>query len=431
MLSYNEYIRMLYPEDKLDSCRDITIQVCDDCCLSCSYCYQICKGHNYMTKETAKKTIDLLFKMYEEDDRNNFINKTTHGIVIDFIGGEPFMNIDVIDYATTYLLDRCIKEEHEWLCNFRISFATNGILYFDEKVQDYLSKFHDFVSLTVSIDGPKDIHDTCRKDANGNGSFDMAYKAMKHWHEHYNKENNKAETKVTIAPENLHDLNKIVDFFMDNGVKVIFANPIYEAEWTVEQAAEYYKELKILADKLLTHPEITCSIFDKHHNTPKKTTDNQNWCGGDGNMCAFGPDGRAYPCLRYMESSLGNSVPALVIGDVEQGIYQTDETKELKKQLNAMTRESQSTEECFHCPIASGCAWCSAYNYQSKGKLNIRNTNICWMHRASSIANVYYWNMKYIIEGSERRLPFFLEQKYALQIISPEEYNALLELSSY
>ena len=148
-------------------------------------------------------------------------------------------------------------------------------------------------------------------------------------------------------------------------------------------------------------------------------------------MCAFGPDGRAYPCLRYMESSLGNSVPALVIGDVEQGIYQTDETKELKKQLNAMTRESQSTEECFHCPIASGCAWCSAYNYQSKGKLNIRNTNICWMHRASSIANVYYWNMKYIIEGSERRLPFFLEQKYALQIISPEEYNALLELSSY
>ena len=53
------------------------------------------------------------------------------------------------------------------------------------------------------------------------------------------------------------------------------------------------------------------------------------------------------------------------------------------------------------------------------------------MHRAASIANVYYWNKKYRQEGSEKRLPFFLEQKYALQIISPEEYNILLELSFY
>lgn len=244
MLNYSEYIRILYPEEQFHACRDITIQVCDDCCLNCSYCYQINKGHNYMSKETAKKIIDLLFQMYDENRADNFINKKTHGLVLDFIGGEPFMNIDIIDYATSYFIERCIQQDHEWLYNFRISFATNGILYFEPKVQEYLSKFRNFISLTVSIDGPKEIHDTCRRDLQNNGSFDRAYKAMKHWHEHYNKNNIMAETKVTIAPENLHNLNKIIDFFMDNNINIIFANPVYEAEWNIEQAKQYYKELK-------------------------------------------------------------------------------------------------------------------------------------------------------------------------------------------
>ena len=84
--SYLDLIATLYSEPDLRSCRNITLQVCDDCCLKCSYCYQIHKGHNYMTKETAKAIIDLLFKMYDEDKPDAFINHTTHGIILDFIG---------------------------------------------------------------------------------------------------------------------------------------------------------------------------------------------------------------------------------------------------------------------------------------------------------------------------------------------------------
>lgn len=52
------------------------------------------------------------------------------------------------------------------------------------------------------------------------------------------------------------------------------------------------------------------------------------------------------------------------------------------------------------------------------------------MHRAEAIANVYYWNMKYIKENREKRFPFYLEQKYALEILSEDEYNDLLRLST-
>lgn len=431
MINYNEYIRFLYPEIGIDACRDITLQVCDECCLNCSYCYQINKSHNYMTTEKAKEIIDLWFQMYEDNDPTNIINKNTHGLIIEFIGGEPFMNIDTIDYATTYFIDKCLKEDHEWLYNFKISISSNGMKYFDSKVQNYLKKFHNFISLTISIDGPKEIHDACRKDYNGNGSFDTASAALTHWRTVYSKHNKdyNRSTKITIAPENLHNFNTIFDFFVNQGITAIFANPVYEVEWTVDQAKLYLKELMIIADKLLYNPDVTCSIFREGHNRPKKIIDDQNWCGGDGSMLAFDPDGYAYPCLRYMESSLGQDVDPIVVGSSMDGIYNTTETKQIKNNLNAITRRNQSTDECFYCPIADGCSWCSAYNYQKHKKLNIRDTNICWMHRAASIANVYYWNKKYRQEGSEKRLPFFLEQKYALQLISTQEYDKLLELS--
>jgi sulfatase maturation enzyme AslB (radical SAM superfamily) len=87
-----------------------------------------------MTKETAKAIIDLLFRMYDEDKPDAFINHTTHGIILDFIGGEPLMNVEIMEFATEYFIDQCLQKNHEWLYNFRTSFATNGILYFEPKV---------------------------------------------------------------------------------------------------------------------------------------------------------------------------------------------------------------------------------------------------------------------------------------------------------
>lgn len=109
-------------------------------------------------------------------------------------------------------------------------------------------------------------------------------------------------------------------------------------------------------------------------------------CGGTGLMLACDPDGILYPCLRYMPSSVGrNRDDYVTCGDIKDGL-DYDKLKEMQK----VTRRSQSTDECFYCPIATGCAWCSAYNWESQGSYNKRATYICPMHKARALVNVYY-----------------------------------------
>jgi len=88
-----------------------------------------------MDEEVARKGIDLLFKMYDENKEGAYINHHTHGIIIELIGGEPFMNVEIMDFIASYFINKCVELNHEWLTNFKLSISSNGILYFDKKVQ--------------------------------------------------------------------------------------------------------------------------------------------------------------------------------------------------------------------------------------------------------------------------------------------------------
>ena len=425
---YSNIILGRYHENKEANCRDITLQVTDDCCLKCSYCYQINKGHRQMSIETVKQIIDLLFQMYDEDNPQAYINHNTKGLVLNFIGGEPFMNIKAMEYGTQYFIDRCIHEDHQWLTNFRINISSNGMLYFSQAVQDYLKKYEMFISLNITLDGPQQLHDSCRIDKNGNGSFNTAFLAFKDWGE---KHPSNLITKATISPENLKYIDQIFDFFISNNCLEIWANPIYEHKWTIDESKIYYYKLKSLADQLLIkykNKKIFCKLFDEGIGYPEYSNYNYNYCGGNGSMLAFDPEGNAYPCLRYMESSLGHSQKPLIIGNAK-GIYQTNEEKEIYKTLTSITRRTQSTDECYNCHIATGCGSCNAYNYQESGDVNHRSTNICWMHRAQVLANVYYWNKYYITNNKSSYYALNLSRDIAINIISNEEYDMLLQLS--
>ena len=149
------------------------------------------------------------------------------------------MNIEVIEDSTHYFIEQCIKRNHIWLHNFRISIASNGILYFTPKVQHYLKKYKDFVSLTISVDGPKELHDAFRLDFDENGSFDRAINAMRHHRDTYTN-GILTNIKITIAPENLPYLNTIFKFFLDEHAIILNANPIFEHEWTIDEARLFY-----------------------------------------------------------------------------------------------------------------------------------------------------------------------------------------------
>ena len=86
-----------------------------------------------MTKDIAKKIINMLFDMYDKNN-DTFINHKTQAIILDFIGGEPLMNIELIDYICTTFLEECIKRNHPWQYTWRASMISNGKYYFTEEV---------------------------------------------------------------------------------------------------------------------------------------------------------------------------------------------------------------------------------------------------------------------------------------------------------
>ena len=105
------------------------------CCnLKCSYCYQINKSHHKMDFEIAKKFIDYIFE--NKDDPNFFYAESkTQGFVIEFIGGEPFLEIDLIEKIVDYFEYKFLQyPESSWLLCHTYNFSTNGTLYNTPKV---------------------------------------------------------------------------------------------------------------------------------------------------------------------------------------------------------------------------------------------------------------------------------------------------------
>ncbi len=417
-----------FPEDgdKRVLTKTVTFQVTDDCNLACKYCYQINKGKRRMSLETAKKFVDMLLDATPEN--NSYINPVNSPfLVIEFIGGEPFLGIGLIDQIMDYFVGQAFERMHPWATRYCVSICSNGVLYFEEAVQRFLNKHRNHMSLSVTIDGNKELHDSCRVFPDGSPSYDIAVAAAKGWMDR----GGYMGSKITIAPGNITYLYAALTHMVELGYTEINANCVYEKGWTLTHAQELYRQMKQFADYLLENDldNIYCSLFEENFFKPKLEGDDQNWCGGTGAMLSCDPDGYLYPCIRYMESSLGKDQEPVRIGHVDTGLVTTEEEKETVRCLNCITRRTQSTDECYYCPVAEGCSWCSAYNYQEFGTADRRATYICEMHKARSLANVYFWNKWYGKTGTPQKFKMHCPKEWALPIIGEGEYEFLLKIS--
>ena len=404
-----------------ENVRTITFQVTDDCNLCCSYCYQINKGHHKMPFEIAKK---LIYELLHNDNliENYVKSKNSLGIILEFIGGEPLLEVDLIDQIIDYFIEQCIILHHPWVDKFRVSICSNGVLYFTPKVQEFIKKHQTHLSFSISIDGNKKLHDTCRIFPDGTGSYDLAIKAAKHYMKHYDKN---LGSKMTLSIDNINYTSLALINLWENGYKYIHTNCVYEKGWTIDHAKILYNELKKVADYLLNnHLEKIkgTSILNLDLNQQKNISD-KNFCGGDGNMLAVDYKGDLYPCLRYMESSIGQNQLPYIIGNIDDGIGYNQQTKNMIAGLD-VTYKSQSPQKCLECPVSGECGWCSALNYQEFGTINKRTTYTCLMHKARVLANYYYQNR---MGGN---YPFLINKQDAIDIVGEDETNYLMELAN-
>ena len=428
---YADVMPRLYPEQFAEmpngekrAVMSVTFQVTDGCNLNCSYCYQIHKGKKVISIDTAKQAIEDLLSGtmgYCNADKNP-------ALCLEFIGGEPFLVIDEIEEIYEYFLKRTIELKHIWAINHFIGITSNGVLYFDPKVQNFLRKYKGKIGLSITLDGNQELHDSCRRFPDGSPSYEHAIAAIKHWTD----QGLYMGSKITIAPGNVKYLASAVKHMIELNYEDIHANCVFEKGWELHHALTLYEQLKELADYFIENNYFIdryFRMFDHKGFQPLLEEDNNNWCGGDGRMLAISPDGYYYPCLRFMETSLGENQIEFVIGEVGRDIGEEEVWQERVQCLYDITRKSQSTDECYNCPVARGCSWCTAYNYQENGTPNSRCTYICDMHKATSLANVYYWNKLFQTLDVDFYFEMYLPKEDCVKIVGEDEYNLLYALS--
>ena len=368
--------------------KNITFIVTKDCQLACKYCYLVGKNEKErMTWDVAKTAIDYILDHERE--------YTEQSVVWDFIGGEPFLEIDLIDKICDYLKIEMFRRNHHWFNSYRFSFSTNGINYHEEKVQRFIKKNISHLSVGITIDGTCRKHDLNRvwKHRNGEperGSYDDVVQNIPLWLSQFPG----GSTKVTISSADIPYIKESVMHLYSLGIHEVNINCVFENVWHKGDDKLFENQLMQLADAIIDgdyYKYYACSFFSEYIGKPMNPeTDNQNWCGA-GRMLAVDATGTFYPCTRFAQYSL-RSKPALTIGNIHDGI----DRNRLRPFLT-LDRCTQSPQQCIDCEVASGCAWCQGENYDTADTPTIfqRSTAICKMHKARVRANNYYWNKLY------------------------------------
>lgn len=371
--------------------KTITFIVTEDCNFRCTYCYLVGKNSaNKMSFDIAQKSVDYILDHPEHFSESQ--------VIWEFIGGEPFLEIELIDRISDYIKIESYKKRSDWFENHMFNFSSNGSLYSEAPVQAYIEKNKEHLSIGISIDGNKAKHDQSRIYADGNGTYDDVVKNLPLWQKQFPTQG----TKATFGREDLKYLKDSVLHLWELGIKQVAANVLFEDVWEIGDDKLLEEQLKQLADEVIEQKlwkEYNCTFFSETIGQPlRKDQLTTNWCGA-GKMLAVGTDGTFYPCVRFApySSSSGKARP---VGNIYDGI----DSDRLRPFLS-LTYFAQSSKECIECEVASGCAWCQGFNLDAAATDTVfrRATFICKMHKARCRANEYYWKKLKAVEKIERQ----------------------------
>lgn len=327
----------------------LCLNVAHTCNFTCDYCFA--KGGKYhgpdaiMSKEVAKRAIDFLIE-----------NSGSHyNLDIDFFGGEPLMNLDLVKYTVDYA--RSLEDKYNKHFNFTLT--TNGLLLNDETI-DYLNE--NMKNVVLSLDGRPEVHDHFRKTLNGKGSFDIIVpKFQKLVEKRGDKE---YYMRGTYTANNL-DFTEDIKTYLDLGFKRTSLEPVVGAgpyELKDSHLDKLYSEYEKLADMMIKSIDDDDKFIFYHYMIDLENGPcihkRLSGCGSGSEYMAVTPTGDLYPCHQFV----GN--PDFVIGDVFKGVENKDLINEFKS-CNCFSKE-----ECRSCWASMYCSGgCAANNYNATGEI--------------------------------------------------------------
>jgi uncharacterized protein len=369
----------------------ISFVVTEECNLRCRYCYEAHKNpHNVMPREVACQAIDFFLGQ----------SRPKPAAVLEFMGGEPTLEMDLIFDIVEYFRDALSRQKgHPWQSGYLFVIGSNGTTYGSEKVQRFYYQHYGHAQLAITIDGTKRKHDMHRVYKDGRGSYDLVAKNARLWIREYPY----AITKVTFSSDDLQYVCESILHLWDMGIKDVAANVVFENVWKPDDPRIFEAQLRELADKAIEND------YWRTHNTtlfwaplsPKSEDqeiplDDSNWCG-TGTMVSVDAQGNLYPCVRFHGFSIANpSRSGRPVGNIYRGF-----DRDKLRAFHCLRKSLQSTPECMKCTMQYYCSWCSGFNYDAADSDTIfqRMTYICEMHKAQWRANDYYWEQMKVRRG--------------------------------
>ena len=330
----------------------LCLHIAHDCNLACRYCFagegEYKGDRSLMSLEVGKKALDFL--VANSGNRRN--------LEVDFFGGEPLMNFDVVKELVAY--GRELEKTHDK--HFRFTLTTNGVLLRDDVIE-FANKEMD--NIVLSIDGRKEVHDHMRPFKNGKGSYDFILDKFKKVAESRNQQ--KYYVRGTFTHYNL-DFVKDVLSLADEGFEQISVEPVVAGpeepyairEEDIPQICEGYDEL---AKEMLKRKKEGRGFNFFHYMIDLSggpcVYKRLSGCGSGTEYLAVTPWGDLYPCHQFVGEE------EFCLGNVDDGIVNT-EMRDTFKLCNVFAKE-----ECRNCFAKFYCSGgCAANAYHCHQDIN-------------------------------------------------------------
>lgn len=347
---YEDYIKEF--KQRSTVVKALCLHIAHDCNLACRYCFAEegeYKGHReLMSFEVGKKALDFLIQ--NSGNRRN--------LEVDFFGGEPLMNWQVVKDLVRY------GREQEEIHNkkFRFTLTTNGILL-DDEVIEFVNR--EMSNVVLSIDGRKEVNDRMRPSRNGKGSYELILPKFRKLAESRNQTN--YYVRGTFTHNNL-DFSEDVKHLADLGFKQISVEPVVSLPEdsyaiTEEDLPILYEEYDRLAKMMLEYKKQGKDFNFFHFMIDLSggpcVAKRLSGCGSGTEYLAVTPWGDLYPCHQFV------GIPEFLMGNVDEGIV-TPELREEFKQCNVYSKDK--CKDCFAKFYCSG--GCAANSYKFHQDIN-------------------------------------------------------------
>ena len=330
----------------------LCLHIAHDCNLACKYCFAE-EGEYHgrralMSFEVGKKALDFLVA-----NSGNRVN-----LEVDFFGGEPLMNWQVVKDLVKY--GRSLEKTHNK--KFRFTLTTNGILLNDEIIE-FLNQ--EMSNVVLSIDGRKEINDLMRPHRGGQGSYDSIVPKFKKVAESRNQMN--YYVRGTFTRNNLdfaEDVMHLADLgFKQISVEPVVASPEEDYALREEDIPKLLDEYDRLAVELLKRRKEGRGVNFFHFMIDLKggpcVAKRLSGCGSGTEYLAVTPWGDFYPCHQFVGKE------EFLMGNVDEGITRTDIRDEFK------TCNVYAKEKCRNCFAKFYCSGgCAANSYNFHGNIN-------------------------------------------------------------